>query len=134
MAPLRTSRLPVSRAKFQVSLSSCETAERRLGQLTWNARENIDRVVARAGLTPVYLWTSSHSSRSAALCLDVTGRFFAVESQQPEPVSIAQGWAFALACREWAEHRDYGDLEAVCRWEEAILRQLQLAENKHPGL
>lgn len=96
--------------------------------LSWNARENLDRVIAGAGLTAIYVWTTSHSARVSALCLDSTGRFFAVELNRAEPVTVAQGWAFAMACREWADSREVEDREAACRWEEAILRQLQLAE------
>jgi hypothetical protein len=103
-----------------------------MGRLSWNARENIESVIQRAGLTTVCLWTVAHSPRIAALCLDSRGRFFAVESNKAQPVSIAQGWAFELACREWADRRQIGDAEAACRWDEAILRQLQVAEPK-PG-
>jgi hypothetical protein len=90
-------------------------------------------MIASAGLTPIYVWTASTSPRVAALCLDSTGRFFAVESNKAEPVSVAQGWAFSLACREWADQRDLEDREAACQWEEAVLRKLQVAEHQTPS-
>ncbi len=118
----------VSKAKFLSSLSACENRDRRIGVLSRNAREGLARVIAGAGLTAIYVWSATASARVSALCLDCTGRFFAVEFNKAEPVSVAQGWAYALACREWADHRDVEDPEAACRWEEAILRQLQTAE------
>ena len=79
-------------------------------------------------MTTIYVWTARTSPRVSALCLDGIGRFFAVELNQVELVTISQGWAFCLACREWADDREVRDREAACNWEEAILRQLQLAE------
>lgn len=128
VSPPQARRLDVSKAKFLTALGACETRERRVGKLSWNARENLQRVITSAGLTAIYVWTTSSSPRVSALCLDSTGRFFALELNKAEPVTVAQGWAFMLACREWADNRDVEDREAACRWEEAVLRQLQVAE------
>lgn len=99
-----------------------------MGTLSWKARESLDRVIAGAGLTAIYIWSTHSSARVSALCLDCTSRFFAVELNKAEPVSVAQAWAFTLACREWADTRHIEDKDAACRWEEAVLRQLQAAE------
>jgi hypothetical protein len=126
--PTDSDRPAISKAKFLNALGACEGAERRLSTLAWNARDNLARIIGGAGLTAIYVWSSIHSPRISALCLDSTGRFFAVEFNQVQSVSVAQGWAFMLACREWADRRDVEDRDAACRWEEAILRQLQRAE------
>jgi hypothetical protein len=125
---LGTRPLAVSKAKFLSALGACERNERRSTDRHANARDRMKRIIAGAGLSGIYIWSTTDSSRVSALCLDSTGRFFAVETTKVEPVTVAQGWAFALSCREWADHKDVEDREAACRWEEAILRQLQVAE------
>ncbi len=125
-----SSTVPLSRAKYYAAIIGGESAERRLGRLTYEAREGLDRIVAGAGLTAIYVWSASETPRLAALCLDPTGRFFAVEATKVEPVSVATGWAFILACREWADNREVRDRDAACRWETAVLTQLQAAEGK----
>ena len=123
----------VSRARFLLGVGESESAERRVGRLSGRAREILGKVITASGLTPIYLWSACESPRVAALCMDSTGRFFAVESNRPELVSVAQGWAFSLACRGWADRRDVEDREAACQWEEAVLRKLQIAELDCPA-
>jgi hypothetical protein len=123
----------MSRARFLLAIGQSESAERRAGQLSGRAREMLGKVIASSALTPIYLWSACESPRVAALCMDSTGRFFAVESNKPELVSVAQGWAFSLACRGWADRRDVEDRDAACQWEEAVLRKLQIAELDGPA-
>ena len=122
--------LHVSRAKFIAAIAGCESAERRVGRLSSEAREGLERIVSGAGLTTIYLWSAGETPRFAALCLDPTGRFFTVEAAKVEPVTVAAGWAFILSCREWADNREVKDRDAACRWESAVLAQLQSAEAK----
>lgn len=121
-------RLAAWKAKFLVSLGQGEGAERRAGNLSWHARQNLKALAVEAGLTPIYIWMASGSARVSALCLSGAGRFFALELNRAVPVTVSQAWAFTLACRGWADSREVEDRAAAQRWEEAILKQLQSAE------
>lgn len=125
----QANRLAAWKAKFLVSLGRGEGAERRSSSLCWQARRNLRQAMAAAALTPIYLWIGNHSARVAALCLNSAGKLFAMELNRARPLTLSQAWAFVLACREWADTREIEDRDAVCRWEEAILRQLQVADS-----
>ncbi|MFO1501440.1 MAG: hypothetical protein U1G07_24135 [Verrucomicrobiota bacterium] len=107
-----------------------ESAERRLANLVQQARRSLSRFLAEARLTPVYCWMSSPTARVSALSVNANGRFYAVELNSARPLTVAQSWAFALACQQWAENRDLEDGKAAARWERAILKQLRRAEGK----